>query len=80
MVAEPFRKLRHEHLFSVVSDSTIQMTDNLEFESPYGLLGALVDQVILSSYLKSFLRRRAEVLKNLAEQASHKPNRIPSTS
>jgi hypothetical protein len=43
------------------------MVDRFEFESPFGILGALVDRLILFGYMRGFLVRRDESLKNLAE-------------
>jgi hypothetical protein len=46
------------------------MVDRFEFESPFGIVGRIVDRLFLASYLRRFLVRRNEVLKNLAESDS----------
>jgi hypothetical protein len=43
------------------------MRDRFEFESPFGILGNVVDWLVLTSYMRRFLDRRNEVLKRLAE-------------
>ena len=43
------------------------MTDRFEFQSPFGWLGGAVDRLFLTGYLRRFLIRRNEVLKQLAE-------------
>jgi len=48
----PFRRWRHTHLFEPREGGTL-MRDRVEFASPAGPLGALLDFL----YLKSFVRR-----------------------
>ena len=43
------------------------LADRFEFESPFGILGRMVDRLLLFGYMRRFLVRRNEVLKNLAE-------------
>lgn len=43
------------------------MLDRFEFESPFGILGKVVDRVFLSRYMRGFIVRRNEALKRLAE-------------
>jgi hypothetical protein len=44
-----------------------RMRDVFDFTAPFGILGSLVDRLILTGYLKRFLESRAEALKRLAE-------------
>jgi len=48
------------------------MKDRFEFESPFGILGALVDSLFLSAYMRRFLVRRNQILKQLAETGDWK--------
>jgi ligand-binding SRPBCC domain-containing protein len=68
MIAGAFKSMAHDHPFAVHPVGTL-MGDRFEFKSPFGLLGAMIDRVFLASYLRGFLVRRNEVLKNLAESA-----------
>ena len=62
----PFAWFRHEHRFESVGDAT-RMHDHWEHGSPFGLLGRLVDWLVLSRYMRSLLATRNEVLKRAAE-------------
>ncbi len=46
------------------------MTDVIEFRSPLGPLGRLVDALVLRGYLKRLIARRAEVLREELERRS----------
>jgi ligand-binding SRPBCC domain-containing protein len=61
-----FARLVHDHYFTPTSSGT-HMRDVLEYTSPFGVLGRLVDTVYLESYLTHFLADRARALKHLAE-------------
>lgn len=62
-----FKRLRHIHTFDYQNQKTI-MTDRLEFESPFGLLGKVVERLILKRYMKRFLEHRNLKLKEIAEK------------
>jgi ligand-binding SRPBCC domain-containing protein len=62
-----FRRLRHIHRFEERGGAT-HMVDELDFASPFGLLGALVDRLFLAQYMRRFLMRRNLELKRLAER------------
>jgi ligand-binding SRPBCC domain-containing protein len=67
MTKGPFKKLRHQHLFKTIGTQT-EMTDIFEFEAPFGILGKLVEQLFLKSYMEKLLIERNEVLKGEAER------------
>ena len=56
-VAGPFGHWRHEHRFDEV-DGTTTITDVVDFASPFGLLGAVVDRVVLARYMTRLLTER----------------------
>jgi ligand-binding SRPBCC domain-containing protein len=63
-----FRSLRHTHTFAATGGGTL-VTDVVEWTSPLGPLGSLVDAVVLRRHLlgvltarNAHLKRRAEVL------------------
>ncbi len=56
-VTGPFARWWHEHTFEEVGGATV-MTDRVEFASPLGPLGRLVDSMILNRYLTRLLTER----------------------
>jgi ligand-binding SRPBCC domain-containing protein len=66
MVSGAFKSMRHDHEFVAQSPGTL-MVDRFEFESPFGILGRMADRVFLFGYMRRFLVKRNQVLKNLAE-------------
>ena len=68
MVSGAFKSMVHDHEFTEHPAGTL-MSDRFEFRSPLGILGAIVDRVFLASYMRRFIVRRNEVLKQLAESA-----------
>jgi len=66
MVEGTFARLVHDHDFRQDGTATV-LCDRIDFSSPLGPLGRLVDGLFLRSHLERFLRRRAEVIKVVAE-------------
>ncbi|MBS1596418.1 MAG: SRPBCC family protein [Bacteroidetes bacterium] len=66
MVRGAFTYIRHDHLFSQQYDQTL-MTDVFRFASPFGPLGWMADQLVLTSYLRRLLEKRNRVIKEYAE-------------
>lgn len=66
MVKGPFQYMHHRHEFYWNGSVTI-MIDTFNFRSPYGLLGKIVDILILKAYLTRFLLERNAVIKQYAE-------------
>ena len=66
MVRGAFRRIVHDHYFEPVAGGT-RMRDVFDFTAPFGVLGTLVDKLVLTAYLRRFLESRAEALKQLAE-------------
>lgn len=71
MVDGDFRSLKHEHYFKPVSNGTL-MIDYLYYETPYGIIGRLVDKVYLYKYLVRLLENRNALLKKCAESEQWK--------
>ena len=65
-----FKSMRHRHTFKSVNGKTL-MTDVFEFESPLGIIGKLFNAIFLTGYLKSFLLKRNEMIKTIAESSTH---------
>jgi ligand-binding SRPBCC domain-containing protein len=53
----PFRRWWHEHRFEADGPGT-RMTDVVQFQSPAGVLGRLVDRLLLTRYLTGLLEER----------------------
>ncbi|MFF2091144.1 SRPBCC family protein [Paenibacillus sp. NPDC058174] len=59
-----FKSLRHIHEFKQIGNITV-MSDTLHFEAPFGLLGRIVEALVLKRYMRRFLEHRNEQLKKL---------------
>jgi len=66
MIAGDFKNFKHEHHFKPIENGTL-MIDLVEFESPYGELGKLVNQLFLKNYIQKLLINRNAVIKEYAE-------------
>ncbi len=66
MIKGDFKNYRHEHHFKSADNGTI-MIDQVEFESPYGIIGNLLNRFYLKNYLEQLLLKRNEVIKEYAE-------------
>lgn len=66
MVSGAFRRFDHDHFFTASEEGTI-VEDRFDFDSPLGPLGWLANHLFLTRYMRGFLRRRLEVVKELAE-------------
>ena len=67
-----FKKFKHEHIFIKKENKTI-MTDILEYETPYGLIGKLFDKILLKNHLTNFIVERNSVLKSISENHKYQP-------
>ena len=64
-----FRRFDHDHFFSEDGGATI-MRDVFDYQSPLGWLGRCADSLFLKAYLSRFLRARAVVIKEAAEDTT----------
>ena len=60
-VRGPFKTLRHVHEFEATSTGSI-MTDRVEFTAPFGVLGRLVERLVLRPYLQRLVENRGRFL------------------
>jgi len=63
-----FAKFEHDHYFDEIQSGTL-MRDVVDFESPFGLVGRLVDRLFLRGYLERLLTARALAIKGEAERS-----------
>jgi len=68
MIKGDFKTMWHHHHF-VFRDGKTIMEDIFYFESPYGLLGKIVNILFLTRYMRKLLTKRNQVLKQIAENA-----------
>ena len=61
-----FKRWRHTHLFEPGQGGTL-MIDKVDFASPLGMFGKMVDAVFLHRYMTRLLSTRNEYIKKLAE-------------
>lgn len=66
MVSGDFREMKHEHHFKPVSNGML-LIDLLSFETPYGILGRVLNTVFLQRYMRKLLEKRNAVIKAYAE-------------
>jgi ligand-binding SRPBCC domain-containing protein len=66
MVRGRFARFEHDHFFEAQGSATL-MRDVIEFASPFGRIGRLVDAAVLARYLKALIVHRSEVIKLAAE-------------
>ena len=66
MTKGDFKSFKHEHHFKSVSNGTI-MIDQVNFESPYGVIGKWMNIIYLKNYLEKLLESRNNVIKEYAE-------------
>lgn len=70
MVKGAFKSMKHQHIFEEKEGKTL-MIDIFEFESPFGILGKIFNQIYLKNYLKRFLLERNKMLKEIGESSFH---------
>jgi ligand-binding SRPBCC domain-containing protein len=58
----PFKRFRHEHRFTPDGDGT-EMTDDISFTAPAGLVGRAVEVAVLDRYLRRLIRGRNDFLR-----------------
>jgi ligand-binding SRPBCC domain-containing protein len=66
MIKGDFKSYIHQHHFKVIDNGTI-MIDIVDFETPYGILGKLINSLYLKNYMEKLLLKRNAVIKEYAE-------------
>lgn len=66
MAEGDFKSFKHQHHFKQIENG-IFMIDIVDFESPYGKLGSLLNTLYLTKYLRTLLESRNQFIKNVAE-------------
>ncbi len=71
MVDGDFKNVRHEHHFKQIDNGTL-LIDLFYFESPYGALGKMFNELYLTGYMKKLLEMRNRFIKEYAEKEKWK--------
>ena len=67
MVSGAFRSMRHDHYFRTLEGGGTEMRDVFCFAAPLGVLGRVVEVLVLRRYMAALLHERNEVVKRVAE-------------
>ena len=67
MVEGRFKNFKHYHTFTEENGIVI-MKDEIQYKTPFGMLGKLFDKLILKNYLIILIKERNDFVKNLAEK------------
>ena len=65
-VTGDFLMMKHQHFFKPCDNGTI-MIDVFQFETPYKIIGAFINKIYLTGYMKTLLEERNKVIKETAE-------------
>lgn len=66
MVKGAFKRIYHEHWFKEMDGKTT-MTDIFDYTAPMGILGKFAGKLFLSNYMRGFLLKRNQIIKEFAE-------------
>lgn len=61
-----FKSFKHQHIFEQ-KENYIEVTDLLEYETPFGIFGKLFDTLFLKKHLMCFITERNSYLKKMVE-------------
>ena len=64
MLKGPYRRWHHSHLFRSVPDG-VEMTDVVQYELPFGLLGRLIHTLVVRSQLEAIFDYRREAITSI---------------
>lgn len=67
MIEGPFHSMQHDHLFRTLSPDMTEMEDVFRFAAPLPILGLLAEVLVLRRYMRSLLRERNAVLREILE-------------
>ncbi len=68
-VRSPFRRFRHEHVFQDEGDGCL-MIDQIEFVAPLGILGRIVERLVLAPHLRRIIGARNTAIAGAVPPAS----------
>ena len=71
MIEGDFLSFKHDHYFDASGGGTI-MKDNIFFKTPFDIIGAALNKIYLTRYLKNLIIKRNECIKLYAESEKWK--------
>ena len=66
----PFKHFVHDHTFENLGNNVTRMTDLIDFASPLGPLGHLVNRFYLNRYLQALITQRGLAIKSFLESTA----------
>jgi ligand-binding SRPBCC domain-containing protein len=66
-----FQSYCHDHYFEECDGATL-MKDVVRFAAPYGVLGRVVERLVLARYMRKLIERRNSYLKSTAESEQYR--------
>jgi ligand-binding SRPBCC domain-containing protein len=70
MVKGPFKKWKHEHIFSKIEKNLTVVTDKIEFELPFFFFGKLGEGYVEKRLKKIFEYRKIQTVNNLSNKSA----------
>jgi len=61
-----FKAFKHQHFFKPVDNGTI-LIDYIDYQPPFGIIGAILEKLFLDNYIKNLLQNKNEFIKKYAE-------------
>lgn len=77
MTQGAFKRFAHDHFFKAQGDHTV-MRDVIDFASPIGPLGWLVDRGFMAHYLRRLIAQRGEMIRVEAQRRQASVAALPS--
>jgi ligand-binding SRPBCC domain-containing protein len=72
MIEGRFKRFKHIHEFQKLDAGTL-IVDTIEWTSPFGVLGKMVDTLLLERHLRNLVSTRNNRLKHIAEHQKTSP-------
>lgn len=63
----PYKMWHHEHIFKETEDGKIIMEDIVSYAVPFGLIGRIINGIIISKKIKEIFHFRKQVLEKMFE-------------
>lgn len=63
----PFKSWKHEHHFKAISPTKTLLTDRVTYETPFGIVGKIIDAVVIRRDLEAMFAYRHAVTKQRVE-------------
>lgn len=63
-----FKSFKHQHFFEQ-KENHVEVTDFLEYATPFGIFGKVFDVILLKNHLTNFIIHRNAILKKLVEKS-----------